>query len=98
MGVKKSLTFTTSKIFWQVIFIWHVKEVYSFHFTNFTHQQGNKYCYDILYACVDVALTGGHILGLISTKLGMMDGCGIETVTVTLCHGPVITAVPVGVE
>ena len=43
-----------------------------------------------------VALTGGHILGQISTKLGMMDGCRVGMVTVSGPHGPVITAVTVG--
>ena len=46
--------------------------------------------------CMDVALTGGHILGRISTKLGMMDGCRMGMVTVSGRHGPVITAVTVG--
>ena len=46
--------------------------------------------------CMDVALTGGHILGRISTKLGVMGGCRKGMVTVSGCHGPVITAVTVG--
>ena len=54
------------------------------------------YCHDISYGCMDVALTGGHILGQISTKLGMMDGCRMGMVTVSGRHGPVITAVTVG--
>ena len=58
------------------------------------------YCHDIsygcMYGCMDVALTGGHILGRISTKLGMMDGCRMGMVTVSGRHGPVITAVTVG--
>ena len=40
--------------------------------------------------CMDVALTGGHILGRISTKLGIMDGCRMGMVTVSGRHGPVI--------
>ena len=54
------------------------------------------YCHDISYGCMYVALTGGHILGRISTKLGMMDGCRMGMVTVSGRHGPVITAVTVG--
>ena len=50
--------------------------------------------------CMDgwmyVALTGGHILGLISTKLDMMDGCRKGMVTVSWRRGSVITAVTVG--
>ena len=50
-------------------------------------------CMDV---CRDVTLTGGHILGWISTKLGMMDGCRMVMVTVSGRHGPLITAVTVG--
>ena len=49
-----------------------------------------------MYGCMDVALTGGHILGRISTKLGMMEGGRMGMVTVSGRHGPVITAVTVG--
>ena len=49
-----------------------------------------------MYVCMDVALTGGHILGRISTKFGMMDGGRMGMVTVSGHHGPVITAVTVG--
>ena len=52
--------------------------------------------YGCMYGCMYVALTGGHILGRISTKLGMMDGCRMGMVTVSGRHGPVITAVTVG--
>ena len=52
--------------------------------------------YGCMDVCMDVALTGGHILGRISTKLGMMDGCRMGMVTVSGRHGPVITAVTVG--
>ena len=45
---------------------------------------------------MDVALTRDHILGRISTKLGMMDGCRMAMVTASGFHGPVITAVTVG--
>ena len=45
---------------------------------------------------MDVALTGGHILGQISTKLCMMVGGRMGMVTVSGRHGPVITAVTVG--
>ena len=58
------------------------------------------YCHDISYGwmdgCMYVAFTGGYILGRISTKLDMMDGCRKGMVTVSGCHGPVITAVTVG--
>ena len=43
-----------------------------------------------------VALTGGNILGWISIKLGMMDGCRMGMVTISGRHSPVITAVTVG--
>ena len=51
------------------------------------------FCMDV---CMYVALTGGHILGRISTKLSMMDGSRVRIVTVSGRHGPVITAVTVG--
>ena len=43
--------------------------------------------------CMDVCgLTEGHILGQISTKLGMMDSCRMGMVTVSGRHSLVITA------
>ena len=41
--------------------------------------------------CMYVALTGDHILGRISTKFGIADGCGMGIMTVCRYHGPVIT-------
>ena len=49
-----------------------------------------------MYGCMYVALIGGHIIGRISTKLGMIDGGRMRMVTVSGRHGPVITAVTVG--
>ena len=62
------------------------------------------YCHDISYVWMygwmdgwmDVSFTRGHILGRISTKLGMMDGCRMAMVTASGRHSPVITAVTVG--
>ena len=51
------------------------------------------FCMD---GCMDVSFTRDHILGRISTKLGMMDGCRMAMVTASGRHGPVITAVTVG--
>ena len=55
------------------------------------------FCMDVcMDVCMYVALTGGHILGRISTKLGMMEGGKMGMVTVCGRHGLVITAVTVG--
>ena len=50
-------------------------------------------CMDV---CRDVTLTGGHILGRISTKLSVMDVGRMGMVTVSGRQSPVITAVTVG--
>ena len=49
-----------------------------------------------MYVWMDVSFTRDHILGRISTKLGMMDGCRMAMVTASGRHGPLITAVTVG--
>ena len=48
-----------------------------------------------MYVCMYVALTGGHVLGRISTKLDMMNGHGSLTMPIDGRHGLVITAVTV---
>ena len=49
-----------------------------------------------VYGVMYVALTESHILRPISTKFSMMDSCKMGMVTISGCHGPVITVVIVG--
>ena len=51
--------------------------------------------YGWMYGWMYVALTGGHILGRILTKLGMMDDSRMGMVTESGRLGPIITAVTV---